>query len=780
MPEIINTAKKIYGFDPRSIGGCVTWLDGADPTTIFSDQAGTVVATVNGPARYWKDKSGFSNHFSNFSANTSVYYPICASTGGVFVSNAGYYAYNASTYSCLQSVNTYFTFPYYTIFEVVSFAVSTTGSYGLQTLFQARRSAAAESRNPQWGLGGNFAIGSTAPWAFSNSRWSPGDYVGGSYTEFPPVNTVTVMGLTSGTLSNASYVAGVQASSCTSTLYVPWTTNGIAPTIGGGVADNRWAQGNYYEVLVYNCELTARQRQEVEGYLSWKWNRQTALATTHPFRYVRPTARAFTPLDIPNCTLWLDASDLSSVVLSGNNVTNWYDKSGLANNMVSNTVVPTYVTSTPVTGKQAISFAGGGGMSNTAGYKLSSNVSVFVVAYMPTSWGAWGTVWGHYRSGGHDSDIQIRQESITGGYASWHTNNDNIDRVQFTIPASNTPVIFSATMSNGYQMFMTMLYPGTSYSSGLSFNANNSTGVTIATGTVAPMWIGRSDTSEAFNGSISEVVYYQTALSTAQRNQVEGYLAKKWGIALTSHPFTNFPPDAPSKFQPTDINGCVLWFDAIDPLGSGNTSTVSPITTWYDKSGMGSNATAVGTINMVSSAINGLPAVSFAGGSLTGYFTGNMADVGTTISIFAVSTYNGTGGVRLFSFGVAGTGDYAGSGYGFFGSTGGLAYTGYKNGAFTNTTSAIVANVPYVTSLIWDGTNANINLNGGTIVSSAQSGGGFAVTNYALGIDVIATSTDPAIWSGYAGEIVVFNTALSTSERQQMEGYLAWKWLLNK
>jgi hypothetical protein len=33
--------------------------------------------------------------------------------------------------------------------------------------------------------------------------------------------------------------------------------------------------------------------------------------------------------------------------------------------------------------------------------------------------------------------------------------------------------------------------------------------------------------------------------------------------------------------------------------------------------------------------------------------------------------------------------------------------------------------------------------------------------------------------NGYISEILVYNTALNTSQRQAIEGYLAWKWGLN-
>jgi len=46
-------------------------------------------------------------------------------------------------------------------------------------------------------------------------------------------------------------------------------------------------------------------------------------------------------------------------------------------------------------------------------------------------------------------------------------------------------------------------------------------------------------------GDLAEVLIYTTALTTAQRQQVEGYLAWKWklvGNLPAGHPYELFPP----------------------------------------------------------------------------------------------------------------------------------------------------------------------------------------------------------------------------------------------
>jgi hypothetical protein len=48
--------------------------------------------------------------------------------------------------------------------------------------------------------------------------------------------------------------------------------------------------GTISEVLVYNVNHTTTQRQEVEGYLAWKWGLQASLPAGHPYLSAAPTS----------------------------------------------------------------------------------------------------------------------------------------------------------------------------------------------------------------------------------------------------------------------------------------------------------------------------------------------------------------------------------------------------------------------------------------------------------------------------------------------------------
>jgi hypothetical protein len=57
--------------------------------------------------------------------------------------------------------------------------------------------------------------------------------------------------------------------------------------------------------------------------------------------------------------------------------------------------------------------------------------------------------------------------------------------------------------------------------------------------------VGKSDNNEVCNSFIGEIIYYTAVLSTTQRQEIEGYLAWKWGLKdslPSSHPYKLFPP----------------------------------------------------------------------------------------------------------------------------------------------------------------------------------------------------------------------------------------------
>jgi hypothetical protein len=203
------------------------------------------------------------------------------------------------------------------------------------------------------------------------------------------------------------------------------------------------------------------------------------------------------------------------------------------------------------------------------------------------------------------------------------------------------------------------------------------------------------------------------------------------------------------------------------------TANGQPIGQWRDKSGNGRNGTATGTFQYVANSINRLPSINFPGVNNT-YIRGNVSITGTTFTAFSVAITRSNTSLysRILSLGVVGTVDYLAATY----AAALLIYIGptllsTRNGV--NTPSlAISYGIPYLNGCLYDGTNMYISVNG-TLSSGVASTGTFNIVNYQLG-NTFGGEADP--YSGFIGEVIIYSTALTNNQRQQVEGYLAWKW----
>ena len=219
-----------------------------------------------------------------------------------------------------------------------------------------------------------------------------------------------------------------------------------------------------------------------------------------------------------------------------------------------------------------------------------------------------------------------------------------------------------------------------------------------------------------------------------------------------------------------------LWQDAEDTASiTLNGSTVSE---WRDKRGNGMTfvqPTAANQPTYTASAFAGKPGLTFGG---------NQALIGTipelanqkNLNFFGVSiitsrtvsvgfgsggTSNPTSGIR---WGLFGNGANVSYGIGWVGS--GTTYLG--NGLL------LPASTPFQSSYIKTPTNWNVFLNG-TVISGSIADTTFPTGTYNTLIGAEMTPTQYAASAVY-GEFVITTGALSTANRQRLEGYLAHKW----
>jgi hypothetical protein len=523
-----------------------------------------------------------------------------------------------------------------------------------------------------------------------------------------------------------------------------------------GAADNRWFNGTIYETLVFNSELTVNQCQEIEGYLSWKWGRQTALPTTHPFYSIAPLARGFTPIDIPGCVLWLDGADGTT---TANINTTWRDKSGNGSNATPTAAVFSMGTINSV---PAVIFPAGTNYYtfNTTGTSYLPGISVFFVS----SVSAQSTYGGRFLTSS-SANFQIYQSS------SSITNISTLPAFLATYDGS-TAMTSSTLQISANTPFVCSVVLTTSEAREWKDGTTNASTAGVAANSWTSWVLGNYPGLGGYelNGLMGEVLMYNQPLTNVQRQAVEGYLAQKWGLRAslsTTNSLCKFPPSSVQQFKPTDMNACSLWLDAADLTGS-------TISTWNDKSGNGSNATANSAITILSNAVNGNNVLSVSSGTPQ-WLLGNISITGvglTVISAFRMDS-GSSGAARIIGLGATGANDYNSPIYVGILRQSSSNMGAYRNGAYAG--PLLTYGVPAISTTYFDGANGYSYINGGTASSFAATAN-FAISSYAIMANT--NTADSQYLTGYMCEMIVYNSTLTLAQRQQVEGYLSKKWAI--
>jgi hypothetical protein len=229
----------------------------------------------------------------------------------------------------------------------------------------------------------------------------------------------------------------------------------------------------------------------------------------------------------------MDPTDTTTLTLSGSSVTQWRDKSGLG--VVFNTVNanPTY-TASLINGLPGLDLTNASGFISSTTQTLTNSLTFAMVLVVRSGIGAWGSFFTH---GQRDLDIALERNSIsTGTTLQFQTANDNTGaNITFT---TNQVALYLGTMTTGTSRFFSRFGGGTTTTA----TATNSSTITVGLQTIR---IGRSDGAENCNSFIGEIVYYNRVLTTPERQELEGYLAWKWGLLASlpsTHPFLRFRP----------------------------------------------------------------------------------------------------------------------------------------------------------------------------------------------------------------------------------------------
>ena len=510
-----------------------------------------------------------------------------------------------------------------------------------------------------------------------------------------------------------------------------------------------------------------------------------------PFSASAQESSFFTPLMIPSLALWFDAADPGTITQSGGTVSEWRDKSSNAYSVFQPNASyrPTYGTNL-LNGLPGVQLSGSRYLyqlgSNMPNFSSSPATTVYMVAkngstLAPLGWNFLNTMtYIGALSGTPRYFFSFYEENTPR--LSLYTNDvlAGFNSSYFVPLNSNAIIGFAASATSNY----------------LFFNGSNtaftSTGAPPSANNETWFFFGDDNSNYVTDENIYEFVGFNTLITSAQQQAVEGYLATKWGLQSSlsnGHPYKITPlPFAPTfvksppyptsivnnpQFDPRLIPGCQLWLDASDTSTITGTTAVSA---WTDKSGNGNNTTIFGTPNSTYGTINNVKAMWFNGSSGT---YGLFSNTGATVSGFVVGTMNSATATygRMIALGNNPGNDDSGTLQCPFL----LRHIG--NQAFSTrrfqtnyTYSSYTYDAPFLASIIYDGTNGNLYVNGSTIVQFGSTGN-FGYSNYSVGCGIYSISANTVdTWAGFVGEVILYRSALTNTQRQQVEGSLSWKW----
>ena len=281
------------------------------------------------------------------------------------------------------------------------------------------------------------------------------------------------------------------------------------------VQNNYW-EGKISEILIYNKALSASERNKVISYLAKKW--WIGISAFHPDNF-------------SDLTIWLDASDTSTITKDGSNrVSQWDDKSTNGYN-----VTQTITSGKPATnastmnGLNVITFDGVvNSLENLSADNLAQRdeLSYFIVmerdSYVFNS--SSFTMWQDGQA--HDYN---NVESIMGAY-EYYTDFGYVRLEQ------GNPILLTEHPGDEVPFIYSTIFDGMSNNSYINGDGSLFANPTVNSTTsgnfdLNNIRLGKRFTNAAYwKGNIAEIIVYSKALSTYEREAVESYLKSKWWI----------------------------------------------------------------------------------------------------------------------------------------------------------------------------------------------------------------------------------------------------------
>lgn len=256
-------------------------------------------------------------------------------------------------------------------------------------------------------------------------------------------------------------------------------------------------------------------------------NSTSTLGGNQRYMIAASSATAFKSTSITGLKIWFDGADPAGtgiIPVNGASISTWIDKTGSGYNATAGTAGVYNLTS------KAITFDGT--MYYTTTYPANpTNESVFVV------FNATNSSNGNYPVGATNFGRQIGLSSAT----EWGILSSNR---AWSSKVSGFTVNGGTFLGEAFVSSSTNTY--TSLNGSLTLTGpNNVAATTFDAGTVTGLGRQLTTGNGVFYGNIMEILIYNSVLSVANRQKIEGYLAWKWSFQTklpSGHPYYSAAP----------------------------------------------------------------------------------------------------------------------------------------------------------------------------------------------------------------------------------------------
>ena len=738
-------------FQPTDIPGCQLWLDAADQSTLTLINSGA-------NASNWRDKSGNSYNCSTSSGANSPAYS--SSTQGLQFRSASTQSLAINQLFGDALVNTTFTI----------FCVGQRVSTGQFNLFLAGSPLTA-FQTLQIGFNGVNTMHLNMYSTYYETTIT--SYVAGT----EPINIYTYE------VNTTNVALFLNGETVYNTAATPRLSAFTTPEIGrryGGTGAQAYHDFNLFEMIAYTRSLTTGQRQQIEGYLANKWRLQSSLGgttTITTFSYTGATQTFTVPLGVTSIQLSMTGGGGGG----GGGLSGYVAGPGGAGGLVSGSYTVTQGTTYTlyvaggglgVVQNSSATLAGGFGGGGSANEVANNNMggsgggasyillgSTLIAAVGGGGGGGGYGGWGGAIGGGLTAAPANGWGGAGASQSSGGVNtNNSLNNGSYLQGGTGS---YAGGGGGGYY--------GGAGSAGSGGGGGGSSYVALLTGTVVNTAGGGASGGTATPGTTGG----------SGGNGGNGSIT----ITFPTHPFKTIPPTSPSLFSPTNIGACAIWIDGNDPYGTGvvpasGATFATTSATIIDKSGNGYNLTPTATINYSTRFLNNMGVLNFGSARAQN------------------SSFNWTTNFTQF---VVVKGDAGNWGTSFINPTG----TIYWSYVYANNNNLMVVGINFN---VMDGirgnsisafTNTGKGLNAWTIFCIGYTAGSTTGVNYTLNGTTYSTATGTPFNSSqatnltltlngnlggnydtgvYVAEFIHYNATLSTSQRQQVEGYLAGKW----